>query len=427
MSTQMVQFDRSSMPASLSNIFGGVNSEDLTAGAEAAFPVLSIKGKVWRVTHGGEQRILQRDGEPMPSIDVVIVMSNRNLSKLYYKKAYQEGDDSAPDCSSANGIAPDAGIQTPQSTGCALCPHNVWGSKITEQGKKTKSCGDTRRIALIPERDMQCKAWGAPLLLRIPAGSFQALTEFARTSLSGADYCKVVTRLGFDMNVAYPKLTFRPLRWVTDAEAAIIGQWRSDPIVNRITGMDADPSAPNTQQRVIIPIHQVAPQVAPEAMSYIAGAALGSQNTLAEVVPNSGARAAPPTAQVIDIFADSPAPAPTVKQYNVGGPHPISVETSAPAFDPCAGLPEHLRAAVVAVGGPDTAAGKAIIATVQPVAEKPKRARKAPAPVDVVPAPAVTPIAAVSPPPPAVPVATGSLLEGVDELLSGLDALSFDD
>jgi hypothetical protein len=100
-------------------------------------------------------------GQPLFSLDVVLLKANPQLSKLYYSKAYAEGDDGAPDCSSANGITPDSGVPNPQSASCAGCPQNVWGSKITPQGTKTKACADMRRLAVVPERDIACQTWGA--------------------------------------------------------------------------------------------------------------------------------------------------------------------------------------------------------------------------------------------------------------------------
>src|SRR5205823_1069422 len=145
----------------------------------------------------------------------------------------------------------------PQAANCASCQHNVWGSKITLQGTKTKACADLRRLALIPERDMECKTWGAPLLLRIPAASLQKLSEYARTTLSGTPYSAVVTRIGFDVDAAFPKLTFQPLRWLEPHEAAIVRQWQEDPIVARIIGTEGAPVArialPSPALKVVAP------------------------------------------------------------------------------------------------------------------------------------------------------------------------------
>jgi hypothetical protein len=438
MSQALAQFNPAGVPAHITQLFGGVSHQDLTAGAEAAFPMLSLKGKVWRVAHGGEQRVLQRDGEPLPSIDVVLVTANRNLSKLYYAKAYAEGDDDAPDCSSANGVTPDAGVPAPQSATCATCQHNVWGSKITEQGKKTKACSDMRRVALIPERDMECKPWGAPLLLRVPPGSFQNLTEYARTALGGKEYCAVVTRIGFDMMAAYPKLTFKPLRWVTEAEAEIIARWREHDIVKRIIGTDADPSAPNV--RVTAPPSTLRPAVVVQAQPP------GAADLTRAILAAGGAIMTPPvvaTTLASDPFtqapvAPAPAPAPAVVQAPV---------------DPLAGLAPELRAAVMAAGGPDSPSGKHIMqvlaARAAALAKWTRRTRaqleaanaaaaepsvpplvssvvatlqgelvgRAAAPLPAQPAPVTT----------AAPTGQEDLLAGVDALLAGLDNMPFDD
>lgn len=436
MSTQMIEFNRGSMPANLSKLFGGlVGTDDLTHGAEAAFPILSIKGRVFRIKHGGEERVVQKEGQPIFALDVVLLKANKNLSKLYYAKAYAEGDDEAPSCSSSNGTTPDTGVTAPQSTSCATCPQNVWGSKITPQGTKTKACADMRRLALVPEKDMECKTWGAPMLLRVPAASLQGLSEYGRTVLGGSPYSAVVTRISFDLNVAYPKLTFAPVRWLEANEVQQVMRWLNEPIIGRIIGVDADPSAPNTQQRVI-PIQPAAPATPvlhPAVQGYVAP--IGSTN------------AAPAAAQVIDIPADNaPTPfAPPLNQEHVPTtPEPVPTIPEV-VLDPLAHLPEHLRIAVNAVGGATTDAGKAIIATVQTPAtnlEKPKRARRAATPAQVIPSapvavpattgefiPAQTQNLAPAPvaPAPVTQASSNTLLAGVDELLNGLESLNFDD
>lgn len=424
MSTNMTTFNPNQMPADISRFVGNTGLvSDLTSGAEAGFPVLSIKGRVFRVKYGGEERVLQHQGQPIFALDVVLVKANPNLSKLYYAKAYAEGDDAPPACSSANGIIPDAGVSLPQSPTCALCQHNVWGSKITPQGTKTKACADTRRVALIPERDLECKTWGAPLLLRIPAASLQPLSEYARTILGGKPYSAVVTRISFDLDVAYPKLTFMPIRWLNPTELPLVIHWAKEAIVSRIIGVDADPSAPNMQHS-IKPLSDI-PQVELSAQAPIIS------------VPSVPALPAQVAAQTPDWISNAKAPPAMINPY--------------------AGVPDGYRAlveqTVIGVGGPETDLGKSIIKSfISPVGvpsaptatETPKRTRKA------APRTLTTPLSVSSDQPqvpkqdpmPAIELGTlpsmnipqptptaqgGGLLQGVDELLEGLENLNFDE
>jgi len=54
----------------------------------------------------------------------------------------------------------------------------------------------------------------------------------------GFHFSTYVTRISFDPNEAHPKMVFRPLQGLSDAEAPVILELRSDPTVNRITTGD---------------------------------------------------------------------------------------------------------------------------------------------------------------------------------------------
>ncbi len=181
---------------------------DLTEGAGGGFPVLSIKGKVFTVVRGGESTVLMNPKDPdTPAsyIDCVLVRANRNISKTFYLSEYVEGSDNSPDCSSADGVAPDPGVPSPQSPTCAACPHNQWGSRITENGKKGKRCADHRRVAVASPDAIE-----DPMLLRVPPTSLKPLAEYGKAlAARGLDYRYVLTRIRFLPEAAVPVLEFR--------------------------------------------------------------------------------------------------------------------------------------------------------------------------------------------------------------------------
>lgn len=222
---------KTTLPANFEDIFSVANAADLSEGAGAGFSVVSIRGSRWRIKSGGEENLLTNpDGEPRTSLEAVIVKSNRQVSKIFYAKSYTEGDDAAPDCWSMDGVSPDAGVENPPSRNCATCPNNVWGSKITPAGKKTKACADSRRLAIVPFDDLENEVFGGPMLLRVPAASLAQLAEFATIlSKKGHAYNAVAVRIGFDPDASFPKLTFKPIRVLTSEEKAIIAHhWNSE-------------------------------------------------------------------------------------------------------------------------------------------------------------------------------------------------------
>jgi hypothetical protein len=196
-------------------------ADDLTSGAGGGFQVISIRGSKWRVKAGGEEHpILNEEGEPVPSIEVVLLKGNKNVSKIYYEKKYSEGDDEPPTCMSLDGLKPDTSSVSKQSDSCTTCRHNVWGSRITEAGKKAKECADNRRVAVWLMTPCAGIDENEPILLRVPAASINDLATYGSKMAAGNfPYNKVVTRIGFDLNAAYPKLTFKGVRPITDEEA----------------------------------------------------------------------------------------------------------------------------------------------------------------------------------------------------------------
>lgn len=207
----------------VSTKFAGMKTDnDLAAGVQAGFGLIGYKGKVWSIRYrGDEQQLLRDDGDgPRNSIEVVILKGATYISKIWYEKGYVEGSTAAPDCFSPNGVVPDPQSTKRQSNACANCPQNVWGSKITEAGKKGKSCSDSKRLAVVPVGDIANETFGGPMLLRVPAASLQDLATFGNKMQNlGYPYFAIATRIAFDANEAYPKFIFSAIRPLTDEEA----------------------------------------------------------------------------------------------------------------------------------------------------------------------------------------------------------------
>lgn len=226
-------------------------ASELAAGVTAGFPIISYRGKVWRVRKGGtEVDFVDRRGNAVPSIDVVFVKSNKNLSKTYYKGKWVEGDNSPPTCWSSDGIKPDAAVQEKQHTNCATCPRNAWGSRITEQGKKGRECSDVRRMAVVFADELAKKGKDAhTFLMRIPPASLNPLKDYAEKVLgpAGVEYYAVATQVGFDSGASHPKLTFRVStddddhpRFLSEEEYAAVEELRDSPEVEHILSEEPD-------------------------------------------------------------------------------------------------------------------------------------------------------------------------------------------
>ena len=255
---------------------------DLTDGVSSGYGILSIRGSKFRVKKGGEERpVLGPNGDPVGSLEVVLLKANKGVSKVYYVGTFEEGSHEAPDCSSINGVTPDANVPNPQAASCAGCPQNAWGSRMTDSGKKAKACSDSRRVAVVPANDIPNDIDEGALLLRIPPASLQDLVRYGRLmQQKGFAYNAIATRLGFDLETAYPKLTFKPIRALDEAERQQVTDHFNGEVVNRIltdsagdaakTG--AAPAAPVKQDTVsdefeIEPGAEPAPAPEPEPVA----------------------------------------------------------------------------------------------------------------------------------------------------------------
>jgi hypothetical protein len=212
----IIPFDSARVPAAISTLFAGSAGDLVGNAGGGGFPVMSIKGKVFHISRGGERTLVTKPGEddPAASIEVVILRANPNRSKVYYASGYQEGSDSKPTCYSNSGLEPESDAQEPQAKKCATCTHNQWGSRITDNGAKGKACSDSRRLAIAT-----LDTPNDPILLRVPAASMKSLEEYGKIlAARGVPPQAVVTKIGFDYSVAHPALTFKPIGLIGDAE-----------------------------------------------------------------------------------------------------------------------------------------------------------------------------------------------------------------
>lgn len=229
-------------------------------GVQASFGVIGYRGRNWRIKYRGEELLLKNEqGAPYPNLDIVVVGVSPNISKQWYEKNFTEGSDEAPDCFSVDGVVPDPSSPKRQSPTCAVCPLNAWGSRVSDQGKKGKACQDSRRIAIVPLGDIDNETYGGPMMLRLPPMSLNNFANYAALlERRGASLEVVGTRLGFDYDVAYPRITFDVVGWLSNEQAVkVIG-----PDGN--SGICADPQVTRMLQEAVVEVtHDPASAVPP--------------------------------------------------------------------------------------------------------------------------------------------------------------------
>lgn len=254
--SEIVPFNKANLPAELSGYFDVADiGDDLSSGVAGGFAILSFRGSKWRIKSSGDETlVINEDGEAKPSVELIFLKASPDISKVYYDHKYVEGSDDPPTCMSVSGIIPDADSGTPQAPSCAACPHNQWGSRMTDDGRKAKACQDSRRIAVVPMGDIDNEQYGGPMLLRVPAASLNDLKSYGvGMKNKGFAYNTIVSRVGFDPDASYPKLTFKPVRQITDDEAVLLANhYQGDVIESILT--QADENKALRKQDVVAPI-----------------------------------------------------------------------------------------------------------------------------------------------------------------------------
>lgn len=199
--------------------------------------------------------------------DLILVDASPGLTKMYFSKPYEDTEEVVlPDCWSEDGIAPSSSIQGPVSAKCSGCPKNLWGSKITSNGKKAKACTDYKKlVVMLPGTVAQFYEF------RVPPASLSHLNDYVRKMGDRQTAINmVVTKVSYTKELT---LEFSPVRWITEMEMNI--QQKNKAEINHLLhsspfegesgvrpnglGLVETPVAPDKKKS------KRAPKVAPEA------------------------------------------------------------------------------------------------------------------------------------------------------------------
>lgn len=277
------------------SVLGAALTGGLSSGQ--AFPRISIKGARFRIVEGDTETVLEST-----ALDVVIVGANPHLSKTWYAKAYdKDAEPGAPDCQSINGINPDSESTSPQSDLCASCPQNAWGSKVTPTGGQIKACADTKRLAVVSSDDPS----GPIYLLSVTPAALKGLNQYQKElSVRGIPPEIVKTRVSFDTDASFPKLTFGFGGFLdADTQQVVDGLFGSD-AVKEITG-EASP------QPVAVPKLAAPAPVAPKpAVRAVPAAEPAPAPAPAPAAAPKRGFGAPKATPAVKPAAPAPAPAP---------------------------------------------------------------------------------------------------------------------
>lgn len=175
---------------------------DAMASASISIPRISLRGRKFRLIEGGEE--IRKPADELFCVVLAVEPGAGLMAKTFYSKGYTSGDSAPPDCSSQNGVTPDAWVNNPVSAKCAGCPKNAFGSALSNNGKKTKACKDSKRLWIV-EPD---KIDGTVFALGIPVTSLKALSEYGNLlKQHGIPPASVLTKLSMK-DTEFPELIF---------------------------------------------------------------------------------------------------------------------------------------------------------------------------------------------------------------------------
>ena len=223
------------LPAHLAALGGIPALGDWGSGTTGGFPVISTKGKFFHIRRGDDNElVLGADGDPAQSLQVIILKTHPGSAKTYYAEKYVEGSDEKPTCYSADGIAPASDALDRQAKKCAVCPHNQWGSRVTESGAQAKACSDVKRLAVAAAGQIN-----DPMLLRVPPTSLKVWdTYVGMLAKRGLTPAHVITKVSFDPTVSHQFFVLKVVDFITAEMVPQIEEALRDPVLDKIIGSD---------------------------------------------------------------------------------------------------------------------------------------------------------------------------------------------
>lgn len=298
-----------------------------------SLPTISLKGS--RFSYVKEGAVIYTSDTL--SIDVVVVGLAPHNARTYYAKQYDGSSDTLPDCSSWDGVTPDANVATKQSNQCSNCPRNVKQAAADGSGKMVTPCGYNRTMAVMVPGDPNHDVW----MLRLSSMTlFNKVDDPSANKLSYRTYMTqlstnkvnpeaIVTRLSFKAGESVPVLMFTPVAYAGDPSVNYTKEEYEEAVraiddgrVDAVLHPRMDASTSSAAVNVMAHPQQVSTPPAPPAADPTTGVTGGATPPPGGVVDNT-----PPPAQT------APPPQAAPPQSNVS-PFPDPSQSTTPPPQP---------------------------------------------------------------------------------------------
>jgi hypothetical protein len=224
------------MPAEFKDLLAQLEPETNATGGSGGGGInrISIRGGVFRKVVNG-QEVAELEERSLKAVIVKVAP----LSRTYYAGAYTAGVANPPTCwtgdTKTGRPSPDVIASDKQAETCFDCPQNIKGSG---QGD-SRACRYSQRVLLLLANETGDAVSNQIYQLQLPATSIfgddkqkMGLQTYARllnSSTPRAPMASLLTELKFDTDSSTPKLSFRPVRVLTEEEIAIALETQKDP------------------------------------------------------------------------------------------------------------------------------------------------------------------------------------------------------
>lgn len=229
---------KSNTLARLNSRLGKLAQQMITPNSGPSFARISTNKSRFSVVRSGEEPVVIKDGKnPVAELPVIVLAANPGVYKSYYKAKYVPGvDPEAPACFSSDGVKPSNSSAEKQSNSCATCKHNVFGSRISETGKKAKNCSDSKRILVVSPSDVS----GEVYLMNISATALKGWNTYVKMLARNSAYTQtVVTNLSCT-DAEFPQLQFDYASTLEEAVINVVLARLDEPEISEFSEGGAD-------------------------------------------------------------------------------------------------------------------------------------------------------------------------------------------
>jgi len=135
----------------------------------------------------------------------------------WWEQSFDEsGGNTPPQCASMDGITPASNCEAPQSTTCATCPQNTFGS----DGKRGKACKNMKRVHIMVPGSM------FPHRLTLPPSNLRPVDEYV-SMLTGKNLPYQLVQTEFSLagqknkdGIQYSEIILRTVGYINDPAEA---------------------------------------------------------------------------------------------------------------------------------------------------------------------------------------------------------------